>query len=42
MKIFYAIARIINDIKAIFSGKIVKRTANKMIGRKVVSKLWIR
>jgi hypothetical protein len=39
----YRLARTANDVKTVSSGnpkKIVKRMANKAIGRKVVRRLW--
>jgi len=41
----YRGARILGDVNALISGnprKIVKRVANKLIGRKLVSRLWFR
>jgi len=41
----YKLARTTNDIDKIASGnpkKITKRAANKLIGRKLVKKLWFR
>ena len=45
LKFLYAIARLFNDITKYSSGspkKIVKRQVNKQIGKRVVSKLWLR
>ena len=38
----YTVAKVINDINSVRRGKIWKRIINKIIGRYVVSKLWIR
>jgi hypothetical protein len=41
----YKAARIMGDIKAISSGKpekILKRILNKLIGRFIVNKIWIK
>ena len=41
----YKIARIVNDVKKIASGKpekIGKRVINKYIGRKIVSKIYLK
>jgi len=42
---FYELARIMRDIEVLSSGdpeKIMKRIVNKIIGRKIVSKIWVR
>lgn len=38
----YRAARLSADIRAIRRGRIWQRLANKLIGRLVVSKLWVR
>ena len=42
MKLFYALGRLGRDLNALRKGKLLKRLANKAIGRYIVSKLWIR
>ena len=39
----FKLARLVNDIKAIKSGnvgKIARRVKNKIIGRKIIKKIW--
>jgi len=39
----YSLARRLNDVKAITSGnpkKIARRVKNKIIGRKIIKKIW--
>ncbi len=38
----YRLARIGRDVRAVAKGKIGKRLVNKWIGRKIVSRLWVR
>lgn len=38
----YKIGRLIGDVNAAKKGKLTKRILNKLIGRFIVSKLWIR
>ena len=38
----YALARFLGDVRAIQRGRILPRVANKVIGRKIVSKVWFR
>ncbi len=38
----YRLGRTLGDINAVLSGKIGSRLANKLIGRKGVSKLWLK
>lgn len=37
----YSLARLLNDISKIGSGqKVIRRIKNKLIGRKVINKIW--
>lgn len=41
----YKTARLLGDLSAVFSGKpdrVIKRMANKWIGKNIVSKLWFK
>jgi hypothetical protein len=41
----YTLARFLGDVNAVSSGKpsrIVKREANRWIGRNIVSRMWLR
>jgi hypothetical protein len=38
----YTLARILGDVNAIRRGTIHKRIANRVIGRKAVSRMWMR
>lgn len=38
----YSLARLLGDLNAIRRGTIHKRLVNKVIGRKIVAKLWWR
>jgi hypothetical protein len=36
----YRLARFLGDITAVSNGRVGPRIANKLIGRKVVSRMW--
>jgi len=38
----YRIARLMGDISAVGKGKIGQRMFNKLVGRKLVSRMWLR
>jgi len=38
----YGLARFLGDVNAVRRGRITRRLANRLIGRHVVSKLWLR
>jgi len=38
----YALARLLGDVNAVRKGTIARRLGNRLIGRKVVSRLWLR
>lgn len=38
----YALARLLGDIGAVSRGRIGRRIVNKLIGRGLVSRLWLR
>ncbi len=42
LRFLYALARTINDINAVASGRVIKRLINKSIGRNVVRRFWLR
>jgi hypothetical protein len=38
----YAVARFLGDVNAVRRGKIGKRLVNRLIGRTLVSRMWLR
>ncbi len=38
----YSLARLLGDLRALSTLRIVKRIVNKLIGRTIVSRLWWR
>lgn len=41
-KFLYALARILGDLSAIFNGRMHTRMCNKIIGRSIARKLWMK
>lgn len=39
---FYALARILGDLSALFHGRMHTRMCNKVIGRSIARKLWMK
>lgn len=41
-RILYQLARLLGDVNAVMKGKIGSRIFNKLLGRKLVSRAWLR
>jgi len=41
-RILYQLARLFGDINAVMKGKIGSRIFNKVLGRKLISRAWLR
>jgi hypothetical protein len=40
--LLYALARLLGDVSALWRGHLHKRFVNKLVGRKLVSRMWWR